>query len=133
MHGKINHVGIAVKDLDAALKVWHEALGLRLRERKAIPERGLEIAFLESGESLIELLAPLAPDSQVSSFLEKRGEGIHHICLEVDDIAAELSRLPAAGVRAITGKAEVGAEGYPVAFLHPKSTNGVLLELIEPE
>jgi len=132
LHGKINHVGIAVKDLDAALAVWNTALGLTLKERKAIPERGLEIAFLESGESLIELLAPLAPDSQVSSFLEKRGEGIHHICLEVDDIERELARLAAAGVRAITGKPEIGAEGKPVAFLHPKSTNGVLLELIQP-
>ena len=132
MHGKINHLGIAVNDLDAALKTFHEILGLKLRERRAIPERGLEIAFLESGESLIELLAPLSEDSQVSKFLEKRGEGIHHLCLEVDDIEAEIARLAESGVKVLGAKPEIGAEGHPVAFLHPRSTNGVLLELIQP-
>lgn len=130
MKGQVNHIGIAVADLDAALRLY-QLVGLPLREVKEIPERGLKVAFLQAGETLVELLAPTSATSQVSAFLEKRGEGIHHICFEVDDIEAELARLAAEGVRLISPKAEVGAEGLPVAFLHPKSTNGVLLELIE--
>jgi methylmalonyl-CoA epimerase len=129
--GKINHIGVAVHDLATALRFYHETLGLCLIETKELPERGLAIAFLKAGDSLIELLAPLSADSQISSFLARRGEGIHHICLEVDDIEAELARLKTEGTRLISENAEIGAEGRPVAFLHPKSTHGVLLELIQ--
>ena len=131
MKGHVNHIGIAVNDLDAAVQVYHEHLGLPLRETKELPERGLKIAFLEAGDTLIELLAPLGEGSQISNFLAKKGEGIHHMCIEVDDIDVELERLPGAGVKAITKRAEIGAEGLPVAFLHPKSCHGVLLELIQ--
>ncbi len=133
MKGKINHIGVAVKDLDAGLRFYHELLGLKLVEVKELPERGLKIAFLQAGESLLELLSPLDETSQISKFLETRGEGIHHVCLETDDIEAELGRLEGEGVRLISKRAEVGAEGLPVAFLHPKSTHGVLLELIQTE
>lgn len=131
MKGKINHLGVAVRELEPAIRFYNELLGLELKEVKELPERGLKIAFLQAGESLLELLAPLDETSQISKFLDKRGEGIHHLCLETDDIEAELARLEGEGVALISKKAEVGAEGLPVAFLHPKSTHGVLLELIQ--
>lgn len=133
MKGHINHIGVAVTDLDAAIGFYNATLGLELKEVKELPERGLKVAFLEADGTLIELLAPLGEGSQISKFLERRGEGIHHMCLEVDDIEAELERLRGAGVRTLSEKPEIGAEGLPVAFLHPKSCNGVLLELIQTE
>jgi methylmalonyl-CoA epimerase len=96
-----------------------------------MPERGLRIAFLRVGDVLLELLAPLNDESEVSRFLEKRGEGIHHLCLEVDDIVGSLGSLGEQGVRLISDEPSIGAEGCPVAFLHPKSCHGVLLELLE--
>ncbi len=132
MKGQINHIGLAVRDFDAAVHVYHDILGLPLSDIREIPERGMKIAFLEAGDTLLELMAPLDESSQIASFLERRGEGIHHICLETDDIRGELDRLGNAGLRLITKEPETGAEGHPVAFLHPKSCHGVLLELIEP-
>ncbi len=131
MRHHINHIGIAVRDLDQALATYAGALGMRLRERKTLPERGLEIAFLEADTTLVELLAPLGETSQIAKFLEKRGEGVHHLCLEVDDIRAELATLKAAGLAPLSPEPELGAEGLPVAFLHPRSLGGVLVELIE--
>lgn len=128
---KIDHIGVAVRSVEDALTLWRDAFGLELLEVRDIPERGLRIAFLQLGEVMIELLAPLAEGSQVSSFLDKRGEGIHHICVEVGDIREKMASLAAAGVRVLAEEPEIGAEGCPVAFLHPKSTRGVLLELIE--
>ena len=131
--GNINHIGIAVRDLEAAVVVFHEKLGLPLREIKELPDRGIKIAFLHAGETLVELMAPLGEDSQISKFLDKRGEGIHHMCFEVDDVAQELDRLSEGGVRTLSKRPEVGAEGLPMAFLHPKSTHGVLVEILQPE
>ena len=128
---KIAHIGIAVPDLESALELYRDRLGLALEEITEMPERGLKIAFLRAGEVLVELLAPLSEQSQISRFLEKRGPGIHHICFEVDDIRAKLQKLEAEGVRLIDREPSLGAEGYPVAFLHPKATGGVLMELLE--
>lgn len=129
---KINHLGIAVRELEPALVFYRDQLGLPLDSVVDIEERGLRVAFLKAGDVLVELLAPLREDSEISRFLGKRGEGIHHICFEVPDILSSLSTLSENGVRVINTTPSVGAEGFPVAFLHPKSCNGVLVELLEP-
>ena len=128
---QIAHIGIAVRQLEPALKFYRDRLGLTHLESKEISARGLHIAFLQAGEALIELLAPLHDDSEVSRFLEKRGEGVHHICFEVGDIRAKLGDLADQGVHLVNAEPSIGAEGCPVAFLHPRSCNGVLVELLE--
>lgn len=128
---KIDHIGIAVKSLEDAMPFFQEQLKLPLKEIKELPERGLKIAFFQVGETLVELLAPLGPDSQISKFLETKGEGIHHMAITTDDIEGQIKDLECCGVRMATPKPSLGAEGAPVAFVHPKSTHGVLLELIE--
>ncbi len=129
---KINHLGIAVHKLEPALAFYRDQLGLPLDSIVDIEDRGLRVAFLKAGDVLVELLAPLREDSEISRFLETRGEGIHHICFEVPDILSSLSTLSENGVRVINTTPSVGAEGFPVAFLHPKSCNGVLVELLDP-
>ena len=129
--GAVNHIGIAVKNLEEAKKVFSEALGLPCVDEKTLPERGVRIAFLSSGNTTIELLEGIGPESTVSKFLEQRGPGIHHLCFEVDGIERVMKELAADGVRLIDEKPRAGAEGKPVAFVHPKSTLGVLVELIE--
>ena len=128
---QIAHIGIAVRSIDEALVFYRDQLGLRLSEIISLPERGLRIAMLPCGESILELMEPMGENSQIQGFLDKRGPGIHHVCLGVDDIAGSLAHLDSQGVRLVSRDAEVGAEGYPVAFIHPKSTGGVLLELLE--
>lgn len=128
---KISHIGIAVRDLEPALAFYRDQLGLAHEETTEMADRGLRIAFLRAGEVQIELLAPLRDDSEISRFLDKRGEGIHHVCFEVDDIGQKLADLDSNGVRLIGKEPTIGAEGFPVAFLHPKSCNGVLVELLE--
>ncbi len=127
---KIDHVAIAVHDLDAALDFYRDALGLEVAERREVPAEGVEIAFLPLGESEIELLRPLEADNSIGRFLAKRGEGIHHICLRVDDIDAAVERLVAAGGRMAT-EIRSHANGTRYAFVHPKSSHGVLIELYE--
>jgi methylmalonyl-CoA epimerase len=127
---KIDHIAIAVHSIEEALQAYEGALGLELAGVGEVPEQGVRVAFLPTGESELELVEPLASDSGVAKFLEKRGEGIHHICFEVDDIEAVLQDLAARGVRLIDEQPRRGAQGR-VAFLHPKSTHGVLIELIE--
>ncbi len=127
---KIDHVAIAVHDLDAALDFYRDALGLEVAERREVPAEGVEIAFLPLGESEIELLRPLEADNSIGRFLAKRGEGIHHICLRVDDIEAAVERLVAAGGRMAT-EIRSHASGTRYAFVHPKSSHGVLIELYE--
>ena len=129
---KINHLGIAVRDLENALGFYRDKLGLPLQSIVDVEERGLRVAFLEAGDVMVELLTPLRDDSEISRFLEKRGEGIHHLCFEVPDILHSLSSLNEDGVRVLSSQPSIGAEGFPVAFLHPKSCNGVLVELLEP-
>ena len=128
---QIAHIGIAVRELESALVLYRDRLGLSHIETKDVPERGLRVAFMQAGEALIELLAPLHNDSEISAFLDKRGEGIHHLCFQVDDIHEKLEQLDNEGVRLVNREPAIGAEGCPVAFLHPKSCNGVLVELLQ--
>jgi methylmalonyl-CoA epimerase len=128
---KINHLGIATKGIDEALKFWSEALGLENVHTEVVEDQKVKVAMLPIGESRIELLEPTSEDSPISKFLEKRGGGIHHIAVEVADIATALEQLKAKGMRLIDESPRVGAEGCLVAFVHPASTNGVLLELVQ--
>ena len=127
---KIDHIGIVVRSIEEALKVYRDALGLPLAHVQEVPEQQVRIAFLPIGDCEIELVEPTAADSGVARFLEKRGEGLHHICFEVEDIEAALQDLAAKGVRLIDRQPRQGAIGR-VAFLHPKSAHGVLIELVE--
>lgn len=132
--GKLGHIGIAVDDLEQAKRLFGEVLGLRFSGEKELPDRGLRIAFYETGNTKIELLEGTDPESAVSKFLRKRGPGIHHLSFEVADIGRVLEDLAAGGVELIDRRPRAGAEGRSVAFLHPKSTQGVLIELEqEPE
>ncbi|HDZ36100.1 MAG TPA: methylmalonyl-CoA epimerase [Thermococcus sp.] len=127
---KIDHVGIAVSNLDDAIKVW-EGLGLKVEEIEEVPDQKVRTAIIHVGESRIELLEPTAEDSPIAKFIAKRGEGIHHIALGVDDIEAHLEKLKEAGYRLIDEKPRIGAGGAKIAFVHPKAVTGVLLELCE--
>ena len=127
---KIDHIGIVVRSIEEALKVYRDALGLPLAHVQEVPEQQVRIDFLPIGDCEIELVEPTAADSGVARFLEKRGEGLHHICFEVEDIEAALRDLAAKGVRLIDRQPRQGAIGR-VAFLHPKSAHGVLIELVE--
>jgi methylmalonyl-CoA epimerase len=127
---KIDHIGIAVRDIDQALRVYQVALGLPLSEIVEVPDQQVRVAFLPIGESNIELVQPSSDTSGTAKFIEKRGEGIHHICVQVDDIEAALEQLKAGGVPLIDQEPRPGAHGR-VAFVHPKGTHGVLLELVE--
>jgi len=128
---KINHLGIATKGIDEALNFWSDALGLENVHTEVVEDQKVRVAMLPIGESRIELLEPTSEDSPISKFLEKRGGGIHHIAVEVDDIEASLAQLKAKGMRLIDESARIGAEGCLVAFVHPASANGVLLELVQ--
>ncbi len=128
---KINHLGIATKGIEEALKFWEEALGLENVHTEVVEDQKVRVAMLPLGESRIELLEPTSDDSPISKFLEKRGGGIHHIAVEVADIEAALAKLKAKGMRLIDEHPRTGAEGCRVAFVHPSSTTGVLLELVE--
>ena len=128
--GRVHHVAVVVRDIDQALVFYRDRLQLPLELVLPIESDGVTIAFLSVGESKIELVMPTDSSTGVARFLESRGEGFHHVCLEVADIAAELDRLAGEGVELIDTKPRPGAEG-PVAFIHPRSCNGVLVELIE--
>jgi methylmalonyl-CoA/ethylmalonyl-CoA epimerase len=128
---KINHLGIATRSIDEALKFWSDALELENVHTETVEDQKVTVAMLPLGESRIELLEPTSDDSPISKFLEKRGGGIHHIAVEVDDIEASLERLKSQGMRLIDETPRIGAEGCLVAFVHPASANGVLLELVQ--
>ncbi len=128
---KIEHIGIATRALNEAVGFWRDALGLEIEEVEEVAEQKVRVAMLPVGESRVELLEPTAADSPIAKFLEKRGPGIHHIAVRVDDIRATLSRLKQQGVRLIDETPRVGAGNCLVAFVHPSSANGVLLELVE--
>ena len=130
---KINHLGIATKGIDEALKFWSEALGLDNVHTEVVEDQKVRVAMLPIGESRIELLEPTSDDSPISKFLEKRGPGIHHIAVEVDDIEAALAKLKSQGMRLIDEQPRIGAEGCLVAFVHPAATGGVLLELVQTQ
>lgn len=126
---KLDHIGIAVRSLDSA-KIY-EDLGLSIQHVETVETQRVKTAFLSVGDSNLELLEPTSPDSPIAKFIEKRGEGIHHICLRVENIEAHLERLKAAGYRLINEAPVPGAHGCRVAFLHPSAGNGVLIELSE--
>jgi methylmalonyl-CoA/ethylmalonyl-CoA epimerase len=128
---KINHIGIATKKIDEALKFWAGSLGLEHIHTETVADQKVRVAMLPIGESRIELLEPTSDDSPISKFLEKRGGGIHHIAVEVDDIQSSLKQLKEKGVQLIDENPRRGAEGCQVAFVHPSSTGGVLMELVE--
>jgi methylmalonyl-CoA/ethylmalonyl-CoA epimerase len=127
---RIDHIAIVVEDLDAALATYRDALGMEVGRVETIPEQDVRIGFLPSGDSEIELLEPIHPDSGIARYLAKRGEGLHHIWLEVDDIRQTLADLKARGIQLINDTPQRGAYGK-VAFIHPKGANGVLIELVE--
>ncbi len=127
---KIDHVGIAVKNLEDAMKVW-EGLGLEVEEIEEVSDQKVRTAIIHVGESRIELLEPTAEDSPIAKFIAKRGEGIHHIALGVENLEEHLAKLKEAGYRLIDEKPRMGAGGAKIAFVHPKAVTGVLLELCE--
>jgi methylmalonyl-CoA/ethylmalonyl-CoA epimerase len=131
MINRINHVAIVVEDLDAALRFWRDALGLPLSKTEENPGENVDIAFLPLGESEIELLKPTDPDSGIGKYLAKKGQGMHHLCVEVDDIDAVIARLTGHGIEMINETPRVRDEGTRYAFVHPKSAGGVLVELYE--
>ncbi len=127
----VDHVGIAVEDLEAASAVYGELLGVERQGVEDVPDQKVRVAFFPLGESEIELLEPTTDDSPIASFIAKRGPGIHHIAVRVDDLPAALERARDAGIRLIDEEPRAGAGGARIAFVHPKSTGGVLLELCE--
>ena len=130
MSTKVDHIGIVVRDIQEALRVYENALALPLRETMEVPDQKVKVAFLPIGESTIELVQPTTDDTGIARYLEKQGEGIHHICIEVDDIEEALARLESHGVQLIDEEPRQGAHGK-VAFIHPQGAHGVLLELVE--
>jgi methylmalonyl-CoA/ethylmalonyl-CoA epimerase len=130
--GSIDHIGVAVADLDAAIALYHDTYGMPLVHRETIEEQGVEAALLDVGDSHLELLAPLGEDTPVGRFLARRGPGLHHVAYRVDDVAAALGELRAAGLRLIDEAPRTGIRGSQVAFLHPSAAGGVLTELVQP-
>ncbi len=128
---KISHIAIAVQDLDAAKKSFEVLLGTKVQTIEEVQDQKVKIGMIPVGESRLELAGPTDDTSTIAKFIQKRGEGIHHICFEVADIKAELSRLKTAGFQLIDELPRLGADGHEIAFIHPRSTGGVLVELSE--
>jgi methylmalonyl-CoA epimerase len=128
---RINHIGLATEGIDGALKVFGEGLGLVVSEAEEVPGDRVRVAFAPVGEARFEFLEPVGDEGPVQKFLDKRGPGIHHVCLEVEDLPGMLARMEALGVELIDREPRPGAHGTLVAFIHPKSANGVLVELVE--
>ena len=128
---KINHLGVAVKSLEEAIPLYRDSLGMTFQGIEEVEEQKVRVAFLQIGESKIELLEPTSTDSPIAKFLEKNGSGIHHIAYEVDDITETLAGLEQKGVRLIDRIPRQGAHGAKIAFIHPKSTGGILTEICE--
>jgi methylmalonyl-CoA/ethylmalonyl-CoA epimerase len=128
---RIDHIAIVVEDIEKTLEFWRDALGLRLADVEEVPEQKSQVAFLPVGESEVELVRPTTDDSGVAKYLQKRGPGMHHICFEVDDITGALEQLKTRGVRLINETPVPGAGGKQIAFIHPESTSGVLVELYQ--
>ncbi len=128
---RINHIAIIVDEIDDALLFWRDALGLKITHVEEVPDQDSIVAFLPVGNTEIELVKPTSEESGIARYLKKRGPGFHHICLEVDDIKALLESLKASGVRLINSEPVIGTGGRRIAFVHPESTHGVLVELYE--
>jgi methylmalonyl-CoA/ethylmalonyl-CoA epimerase len=129
--GRIDHVGVAVEDLDEAVALYSERLGMPVQHRETVEEQGVEAVLLGVGESHVELLRPLGPETAVGRFLERNGPGLHHVAYGTDDIDSALEEVRAAGLRLIDERPRTGIRNSRVAFVHPKSTGGVLTELVE--
>jgi len=128
---QLNHVAIVVEDIDESLTFWRDALGIELHELRDVPAEKSKVAFLPVAGSEIELVQPTTEDSGIAKYLAKRGQGMHHLCLEVDDVAGMLAELKAKGIRLITEEPKTTADGKKYAFIHPESTGGVLVELYQ--
>ena len=131
MFGRIDHIGVAVDDLDEAIALYEQRLGMPVQHREMVEEQGVEAVLLGVGQSHVELLRPLGPDTAVGRFLERSGPGLHHVAYGTDDIQSALDDVRSAGLQLIDEQPRVGIRGSRVAFLHPKSTGGVLTELVE--
>jgi methylmalonyl-CoA/ethylmalonyl-CoA epimerase len=129
--GRIDHIGVAVEDLDEAVALYSERLRMPVEHRETVEEQGVEAVLLGVGEGHVELLRPLAPDTAVGRFLERNGPGLHHVAYGTDDIDAALETLRSAGLRLIDERPRTGIRNSRVAFVHPRSTGGVLTELVE--
>jgi methylmalonyl-CoA epimerase len=128
----IDHVGVAVEDIEAALALYRETFGMPLVHRETVTEQGVDAALLDVGDGHVELLQPLGPDTAVGKFISRRGAGLHHVAYRVADVRHTLERLATAGLRLIDEEPRIGIRGSRVAFLHPSSTGGVLTEIVQP-
>ncbi len=132
MFGRIDHIGVAVEDLDAAIALYGESFGMELVHRETVAGFGVEAVLLDVGDGHVELLAPTGPDTPVAKYLAEKGPGLHHVAYAVDDIDAALERILASGIELIDAEPRTGIRESRVAFLHPRSTGGVLTEIVEP-
>jgi methylmalonyl-CoA/ethylmalonyl-CoA epimerase len=130
--GRIDHIGVAVEDLEAGIELYEKSFGMELAHRETVTDQGVEAVLLDVGDGHVELLAPLGPDTPVGKYLERKGPGLHHVAYAVDDIDSALETLAASGVELIDSEARTGIRGSRVAFLHPRSTGAVLTEIVEP-
>jgi methylmalonyl-CoA epimerase len=130
--GRIDHIGVAVEDIDAAIALYEGSFEMELAHRETVESQGVEAVLLDVGDGHVELLAPLGPDTPVGKYMAKNGAGLHHVAYAVNDIDATLEKLAAAGLQLIDSKPRVGIRDSRVAFLHPRSTGGVLTEIVEP-
>lgn len=129
MMKRLSHVGVAVRNLESSIDLFSRIFGKRPDAMESVEDQKVRLAFFRVGDASVELTEATAPDSPIAKFLEKRGEGVHHLSFEVDDIHAEIARLKSEGIQLIDETPRMGAGGYWIAFLHPKSTNGVLVEI----
>jgi len=132
MLGRIDHIGVATDDLDGAIAVYEDTLGMPIAHRETVESQGVEAVLLDVGDGHVELLRPLGPETPVGKYLERRGPGLHHVAYAVDDIESVLGTLSEAGVELIDSEPRIGIRDSRVAFVHPRSTGGVLTELVEP-
>jgi methylmalonyl-CoA epimerase len=130
--GRIDHIGIAVEDIDAAIALYEQSFEMEPAHRETVESQGVEAVLLDVGDGHVELLRPLGPETAVGKFLARRGPGLHHVAYAVEDIDATLRRVAEAGIELIDAEPRVGIRGSRVAFLHPRSTGGVLIEIVEP-
>jgi methylmalonyl-CoA/ethylmalonyl-CoA epimerase len=132
LFGRIDHIGVAVEDIDAAIALYRDSFEMELAHRETVESQGVEAVLLDVGEGHVELLSPLGPDTPVGRYLAKNGAGLHHVAYAVDDIDAALESIAAAGIQLIDSEPRVGIRDSRVAFLHPRLTGGVLTEIVEP-
>ena len=132
MFGSMDHIGVAVEDLEEAVALYRDRLGMREQHRETVEEQGVHAVLLEIGQAHVELISPIRPEGSVARFLERNGPGLHHVAYRTDDIEATLRGLVSAGLRMIDEEPRIGIGGSRVAFVHPKSTGGVLTEIVEP-